>query len=105
MSETRTLLILVVIILIIVAVPILQIYLSKRKSKWPGLILPIIFIILSIVSIYNVPAFSDREPVKKQIIEYAISFILNNIPTIILLGIYIPYRQDLKKNKGLEKQL
>ncbi len=107
MSEIRAVLPLVVIIILIVAIPILQIYLSKRKSKWPGLILPTIFITLSILSVISVLGltFYEGKSVSQNIIKCITVFILYNIPTIVLLGTYFPYRQDLKKKKGLEKQI
>lgn len=107
----------------------LQIFLSKRKNKWFGLILPLLCLLFSIIPVLSVPMYTSGElstsqlapdgtVIQKNIIEQhkqpimntgsAISgvlivFLIYNIPTAILLIIYLACRENIKKNTQLEK--
>lgn len=81
---------------------ILQIFLSKRKNKWLGLVLPAINIILSIIAVLG-RAFYGNESISQVIIQAVAVFLLWNIPTFILIAIYFACREKLKKNKEIEK--
>ena len=72
-----------ILLLIIVAIILLQVYLSKKESKWYGLILPIITFSLSIFTIFNIALLGD-ESIFQIIFTVIYSFILANIPTCIL---------------------
>lgn len=96
----------VLVFFIILLLPLfLHVYLSRSISKWPGLILPIISFTLSIVTVLGMAQFEDST--KLELIFQAISvFIMANIPTIILLGIYVSIRAKLthyKTNTEIEK--
>lgn len=80
----------------------LQIFLSRRQNKYLGLILPLITLIFSIITVLENIVFLTRISTD-GIIRISISFIKNNIPTIILLGIYYVCRENLKRKKELEK--
>ena len=106
----------------------LQFYLSGKPGRWPGLILPLICFLLSLQALLGIATYSSVRtsvttitengtsvtqedvvlpPEKKdsrQIAATALSvFIGNNIPTVILLGIYTARRSRRKKNLELEK--
>ena len=80
----------------------LQIFLSRRQNKYLGLILPFITFLLSIITVLGNTAFSSSISTE-GIVTVCILFILNNIPTAILLGIYYACRENLKRKKELEK--
>jgi energy-coupling factor transporter transmembrane protein EcfT len=109
---------------------ILQIFLSKRESKWPGLILPMIALIISIIAVLGVFAFTtlsvtgsgyidengvmvveeeirkpDREvhSVPGLIFSVAGVFLMYNIPTAVLLAIYFACREKQRRQKALLK--
>lgn len=84
-----------ILLLIIVAIILLQVYLSKKESKWYGLILPIITFSLSIFTIFNIALLGD-ESIFQIIFTVIYSFILANIPTCILLIIYYKFHNKLK---------
>jgi hypothetical protein len=122
-------------LVLIVGGIILQVFLSKRQSKWLGLILPCIVFMLSIVVVLNVAvgtaAYSQQKSMKVQFIaesgEIIISeqseepveindnfitgilgtvvviFLLYNIPTVILLGIYFGVREKQRVRRSLDK--
>ena len=78
----------------------LQIYLSKRESRWPGLIIPAIQLVLSILATVGsvVYAAVPLESVAVTIAAQAvIIFLLSNIPTLISLAIYFVCRVKLRR--------
>lgn len=80
----------------------LQIFLSKKKNKYLGLILPMITFMCSLLSVLNV--YAPPGVSKGEIFgTIATVFIGNNIPTVILMGIYLACREKIKVNQQLEK--
>ncbi len=123
---------LLILILFVKAIVVLQIYLSKKKNKWLGLILPFItfsislIALLGMVTFYNVGSVhiesqtvTENGVVTKQVTEEPIKtdtskitqsifigcyiFVLYNISTVILLLIYKEAREKLKKEIELRK--
>jgi cadmium resistance protein CadD (predicted permease) len=91
-----------VMFLFFVGIIILQIFLSRKKNKWLGLILPSINILFSIMAVLGL-AFFEKETLIQTVVQCIIIFLMYNIPTMILLAIYFSYRRKLKKNKEIEK--
>ena len=130
---------------VVVALPmilggvILQVYLSRLKIKWLGLILPgctvwlslIAAMIMSVTAMIMFPAgdftetwarvvmtddatgetvFEERlefnimsQPTGAAILPPIMTFLLFNIPTAVLLVIYVVCRAGLAKNRETEK--
>ena len=118
------------LIAIIVIVIFLQIYLSRTKKRWIGLTLPTISLLLAIIiTIVLQPVFHSTtitetitdengeivsevvhstpneltNDIPSTIFTLIITFVLWNIPTLILLGIYVATRDKIKKNAEIEK--
>ena len=70
---------------------ILQVYLSKRESKWPGLALPIATFFLSVMVVLGIGMYGGAA------MALVFLFLLMNIPTVILLVIYIVCRGKRQK--------
>jgi predicted RND superfamily exporter protein len=81
---------------------ILQVFLSKRVNKWLGLILPIICVVFSILTVLGLAVYSYQST-SDSIFQFIMVFLLINIPTIILIAIYLACREKFKKNKELDK--
>jgi fumarate reductase subunit D len=64
--------------------------LSKGESKWAGLVLPIITFIFSLIYVLNIAA---TENVGQTIVLIITTFLLTNIPTVILLSIYFSVKR------------
>lgn len=79
----------------------LQIYLSKRENKWPGLILPVIAFIISFVVPLNMVA--PGEISFSFIVAMLIGFLGANLPTLLFLLIYFVGREKLRRKEQLEK--
>ena len=95
----RVAIVLIFTLALLVGVILLQIYLSKKESKWPGLVLPIISFLISFVYPLNMAIPS----VGGFIVALILGWLLANIPTIILLAIYFSCRGKQRRNKQLDK--
>lgn len=108
---------------------LLQIYLSKKKNKWVGLIVPIITLCISLIAVFSIAAFTTMTTTPQVIdenemviqeaapentaqpIQSASSlifmigsvFLLYNIPTAVLLAINFGCREKQRQRKALEK--
>lgn len=98
-----TLIFFIIYLLLGALVVYLQIYFSKMKSRWIGLILPGISLIISIIMVLNIAEPSANISTAQRIAMVLSAFITSNIPTIILLAIYAAVRQKLKRKSEIDK--
>lgn len=125
-----TLLNTLIIAAVFVGIIALEVWLSRRKSRWPGLILPAVTLVLSLLMVLGFAAFSrvgataemqviDQETgeivYQEQTIEtepdwtlgdaaqLGVVLLVGNIPTFVLLGTYYIGREKLRREKMLEK--
>ena len=87
------------LLVLLVGVPLLQIFLSRRESKWPGLILPLLTFLYSLLMACSAVAYNGEIPWGAILA----SLILGNIPTALLLVIYFACREKLRKRSELDK--
>lgn len=95
----RVTIVLILTLVLIVGLILLQIYLSKRESRWAGLMLPIISFLISFIYPLNMAIPSAG----RYIVSLILGWLLANIPTIILLTIYFACRGKQNRNKQLDK--
>lgn len=80
----------------------LQIWLSKRESRWPGLVLPGLCAAYSLLMVFSVsptPGMSAAE-----VFSIVLSVLLiSGIPAIVLLAIYAACREKRKRAAQLHK--
>lgn len=103
----------------------LQIFLSKKDGKWFGLILPSISFIISLLLVISIVAYTnigitsssvseegiivsqhivDTRPNFGPVVgEAVITFLISNIPTVILLATYAACREKRKRELEIEK--
>lgn len=98
-----TLIFFIIYLLLGALVVYLQIYFSKMESKWMGLILPGISLIVSIIMVLNIAEPSANISTAQCIAMMLSAFITSNIPTIILFAIYAVVRQKLKRQSEIDK--
>ena len=111
------------ILAVIAGTVVLQIFLSKKDSRWPGLILPALTFLTSLAGVAGAVFYSSTSSTMTivengVIIEQSSSsavdilgsaprivflFVLFNISTAILLAIYAACRGSHKKKRALEK--
>ena len=90
---------LLVLLVVVVGGILLQIFLSKRESKWPGLVLPGLTFLYTLVMALNITSVGHGAhwgPLMGTLV-------LGNIPTIILLAIYFACREKQGRNKEQDK--
>ena len=80
-------------------VPLLQIFLSKRESRWPGLVLPVLSFLYSLVMVCSVTVYNGSFPWGTLLG----AFVTGNIPTVVLLAIYFACREKLRKRSEMDK--
>ena len=85
---------LLILLLIFVCVVLLQIFLSRTESKIPGLVLPALFFLFSLIVPLNMIVANSAA---------VLFWLIVNIPTIILLLVYFVCRQQYKKKNQIEK--
>jgi len=93
---------LILAVLVIAGIVCLQIFLSKRESRWPGLVLPVLAFLFGLLYPLNMIA-PDEGITVSFIIQMLIVWLIGNIPTIILLAIYYGCRGKQRRNKQLDK--
>lgn len=81
-----------VIMLILIAVLILQIFFSKAKNKWLGLIIPVFNFIFAIIFSLNATEWGAA----------IVAFFIMIVPFLINIGIYLTYRSKLKEKNNNE---
>ena len=75
-------------IILLILIVLLQIFLSKNKNKFLGLILPGINILYSLLAVFGFIGYEN---------------IMCNIPTYVLLAIYFACRNNSRKNSEIDK--
>lgn len=100
MAERAIWVTLIVLAVFVVGGILLQIFLSKRESKWPGLVLPAISFLWSLLYLFNM---MDTGSVVQNILTALLTVLLSNIPTLVLLAIYWAVREKRRKRSELDK--
>ena len=83
----------------LIGLVVLQVFLSKRESKWPGLILPLLSFLYSLLMACSAVAYNGGIPWGPILA----SLVLGNIPTVILLAVYFACREKFRKRSELDK--
>lgn len=83
-----------------IAIICLQIFLSKRKNKWVGLILPFFCFLLTLL-IVPLNMAAPATGIHTNYINLVIVFVLLNIPTIIFMTIYCVCRKHKGKKASM----
>ena len=78
---------------------LLQIFLSRRESRWPGLVLPGICVLFSLIAVLSVAA---RGGVMESIVTILMVLVLYNLPTLVLLAIYAACRSGRRKRDEVD---
>lgn len=89
-----------VVLVVLVGGVFLQIFLSRRESRWPGLVLPLLAFLQSLLLPLNV---MDTGSVSQNILLVLVTLLAGNIPTLILLAIYWAVREKRKVRNQLDK--
>ena len=88
----RTVIVSFIILPILTGGILLQIFLSKRESKWLGFILPSITYFFSLLTVFSL-TLTNSMTWWDIFVLISLTFLLANIPTLILLAIYFACRK------------
>lgn len=91
---------LVFVLVVLVGGILLQIFLSKRESRWPGLVLPLLTFLWSLLGPLNV---MDTGSVAQNVLLVLVTLLAGNIPTLILLAIYWAVREKRRVRDQIDK--
>ena len=90
------------VLIIIVGVIALQVFLSGRESKWPGLVLPIMAFLFSFLYPLSMTAPTAGVNVV-AVVQLFLTFVVGNIPTGVFLSIYFACRKKQHCSRQLDK--
>ena len=82
---------------------LLQIFLSRRRSRWPGLVLPGLTFLYSILMVLSVAVYGMVGESGFPWGPVLYSLILGNLPTLVLLAIYWAARERYRMWDQVEK--
>lgn len=91
---------LIILLVFLVGIVLLQIFLSRRESRWPGLVLPLLTFLSALLLPLNV---MDTGSVSENILLAAVTLLAGNIPTLVLLAIYWAAREKYRVRDQMEK--
>ena len=89
----------IVLLVLVVGGILLQIFLSRRQSRWPGLVLPGLTFLYSLLMVLGAVAFNGEFPWGPILA----CLLLGNIPTIVLLAIYWAAREKFRVRSQMDK--
>ena len=115
-ATVSTIISLIFLIAFVATMIILQVYLSRRESKLPGLVLPAItflgelFILLNVVTNVVMTSVADNAvggvdsySVFVTVLNTVLTLLVISMPTIVLLVIYFLCRRRMNRKKQIEK--
>ena len=98
----QMILFLVLLLAVCVGGVFLQIFLSKKEGALPGLILPLLSFLGSLVFLLNLSP--QRDAAAWQVFaQAAVTFLVSNIPTLVLLAICFACKEKSRRQRQLEK--
>ncbi|MCD8342367.1 MAG: hypothetical protein LUC87_09520 [Clostridiales bacterium] len=96
---------LVLFLIVVVGGIALQIFLSRRESRAPGLILPALTLVgaLAATLVVVLRLIGAEASLVEWFVGVAVTFLVGNIPTIVLLGIYFGCREKFRRKKMMDR--
>ena len=96
----KTVTALIVLLLFAAGVIALQIFLARRESKWPGLVLPGLAFLQSLLYVLSV---ADTGSVSQNVLLVLSTLLVGNIPTLGLLAVYWAAREKRRIKAQMDK--
>lgn len=87
-------------VLFLAGILVLQYFLSRARDSWPGLVLPILSFLRSLLLLLMAPQEGVTADFAVQMIGI---WLLVNIPTLILLAVYFLVRKSRKNRSEVDK--
>lgn len=93
---------LILTVVIVAGAAVLEWLTARFESLLPGLILPSLSFIFSVITVFGI-YFTEDDTVWHIVGTILSTFLISNIPTILLLAIFFICRASRKKKKEIEK--
>ena len=92
------------LIVVLVVCIALEVYLAKRKSRWPGLVLPVLALFPALFVLPNLltNALSVAENGLQALLSL-LAMLLLFVPALVLLAVYWFCRRRRKRREDVEK--
>ena len=88
------------LLILIIGGVFLQIFLSRRKSRWPGLVLPFLSFLFAFLMLFNL---RDTGSVSGNLLVILTTLLAGNLPTLVLLAIYWAAREKFRVQRQMDK--
>ena len=89
-------------LLFLAGILVLQFFLSRARSRWPGLVLPILSFLFSLL--YPLNMMAPQEGVTAGfVVQMIVVWLMGNIPTLILLAVYFTVRSRRRNSSELDR--
>lgn len=98
----RTILVLSFSLILLIGAIVLQIFLSRRESPWPGSVLPGLSFLYSILAVCNIAALPETSGLEIAATILMV-LLLYNLPTLVLLAIYFACRGKYRRKREMDK--
>ncbi len=90
-----------IVLVVIAAVVALEYYLATRESRVPGLVLPILCMVYSVLMMVQVTIYSF-DSIFEVFLQMITSFFVANIPTLVLVVVYAACRCKVENEEDEE---
>ena len=86
----------------------LEFRLAKTERKWPGLVLPLVTFLYSLLVLFAYASWDSIAPgsgvsIVGESVAFFFAFLIANIPTFVFLAIYFAVREKKKRDAQMEK--
>lgn len=92
----------ILLALLLAGAVLLQLWLSRRESRWAGLVLPVLSFLLSLLIPLSLVLPPEGITVR-FVLSAALSWLVANIPTAVLLLIYLSCREKQRRSRQLQQ--
>lgn len=93
---------LLILLAILAGLILLEFVLARQESWWPGVVLPAISFCFAVLNVCSI-AYLDSMTVWDLVVLIGLTFLLSNIPTLLLFAVYFVCRSKNKRKRELDK--
>lgn len=80
---------------------VLEAFLARSERAWPGLVLPGVWLLLSLLLVVGNALYVDS--LAQTIGAIAVALVLFNIPTLLLIAVYCAVRARKRRRSQIDK--
>lgn len=100
-TSTGILFSLVVFLAVLAGTLVLEAFLARSEHRWPGLVLPGVWLLLSLLMIVGNMIYTGD--LAQTLASMAVALVLFNIPTLLLVAVYCVVRARKRRRSQIDK--